>query len=51
MNPNPTDGVLNNKSDRKCKNNCFQKCEYLFSAIALIEFSETLLFLQTSLYV
>ena len=39
------------KSDRKFKNNCIQKCEYLFSAIAQTEFSQTQLFLQISLYV
>ena len=33
------------------KNNCIQKCKYLFSAITQTEFSETQLFLQTSLYV
>ena len=41
------------KSDRKFKKKkkSIQKCEYLFSAIAKTEFSETQLFLQTSLYV
>ena len=36
-------GILNNR--------CIQKCEYLFSAITKTKFSETQLFLQTSLYV
>ena len=33
------------------ENNCIQTCEYLFSAITQTEFSETQLFLQTSLCV
>ena len=35
---------------KKKKNDCILKCEYLLSAIAQTEFSETQLFLQT-LYV
>ena len=38
------------KKKKKKKNDCILKCEYLLSAIAQTEFSETQLFLQT-LYV
>ena len=60
LDPNSTDGELYNKSDRKLKkkkkkkkkkNDCILKCEYLLSAIAQTEFSETQSFLQTSLNV
>ena len=43
-------GNLKKKKKKKKKNNCILKCEYLLSAIAQTEFSETQLFLQT-LYV
>ena len=43
-------GNLKKKKKKKKKNDCILKCEYLLSAIAQTEFSETQLFLQT-LYV
>ena len=42
--------LIGNLKKKKKKNDCILKCEYLLSAIAQTEFSETQLFLQT-LYV